>query len=85
MIDLIKRNGLARELAVFLTIKIAVIALIFVFFFGPGTRPDVTSARIRDHFAPTTPLTASPVIAAPVTPTPPISKTSPAAVRHSEE
>jgi hypothetical protein len=37
------RSSLAREISMWIVLKVAALGLLFVLFFGPDTRPDVDS------------------------------------------
>ncbi len=50
------RHSLGREIAVLLTLKVAALALIYVFMFGPNHRPDVNPNFMADV------LTGSPAL-----------------------
>jgi hypothetical protein len=44
---------LARDIAVVLTVKVALLAAIFWLFFGPDRRPDVTPEAVHRLLSPT--------------------------------
>jgi len=41
--------SLSREIALILSIKAAAILALFIFFFGPQHRPDITSQKVTGH------------------------------------
>ena len=43
------RLSLSREIALILSIKAAAILALFIFFFGPQHRPDITSQKVTGH------------------------------------
>lgn len=43
------RVSLGHEIAVILAIKSAAILALFIFFFGPDHRPDITSQMVSSH------------------------------------
>ena len=43
------RVSLGYEVAVILAIKAAAILALFIFFFGPQHRPDITSQKVTGH------------------------------------
>ena len=43
------RVSLGHEIAVILTIKAAAILVLFILFFGPAQRPDITSQIVTGH------------------------------------
>ena len=43
------RLSLGREIALILSIKAVAILALFIFFFGPEHRPDITSQKVTGH------------------------------------
>lgn len=43
------RLSLGREIALILAIKAVAILALFIFFFGPQHRPDITSQKVTGH------------------------------------